>query len=610
MRVSPIKLDRIFTRCINSQARRHWALRGGAISNYLHNLHVSATHSAVRNMTDDRARYAKWSHDDLVDRVMRLESQLRSHTESISAVPSASADTASPSSTRKPKAKKIFDASRYASHHIALKFAYLGRNYNGFEHHVNNTTPLTTIEEELWRALMKARLISPTSRDPRGGRIDETPADKEPWEGPVNWNGCEYSKCGRTDRGVSGFGQVVALRVRSNRPLPRPDISVTGMEASETQKAEGNDHGVVKQPDGPQKTFDPARDEMDYPAILNRILPPDIRVLAWCPSPTDTFSARFSCKERRYKYFFTQPSFLPTPSATGQSAFLDIDRMRKAASYLNGAHDFRNFCKVDPSKQISNFIRRIVHASIDEVSTIDAPSFFNGPTFDHGISSDKTLKVYTFSLHGTAFLWHQVRCIMAVLFLVGQRLEEPEVVLDMFDMSESSKGRPKYEMAHEAPLVLWDCIFPLRSGDDDGKPYETGEHIDDAMPWRYTGDLSGTQAASSNGGNFDAQWGRSGLMDGLWRQWRSRKMDEILAGSLMDRAASKCIPDAANAGPGSRSTLVYDGGDGSRGVGKYVPMMKRDRMEPVDVVNARYVAKKGIDAKGNIANGEVMDVDE
>jgi tRNA pseudouridine38/39 synthase len=44
-------------------------------------------------------------------------------------------------------------------------------------------------------------------------------------------------------------------------------------------------------------------EELDYPKLLNRVLPVDIRVLAWCPAPPD-FSARFDCKERTYKYFF------------------------------------------------------------------------------------------------------------------------------------------------------------------------------------------------------------------------------------------------------------------------------------------------------------------
>ena len=44
-------------------------------------------------------------------------------------------------------------------------------------------------------------------------------------------------------------------------------------------------------------------EELDYPKLLNRVLPADIRVLAWCPAPPD-FSARFDCKQRMYKYCF------------------------------------------------------------------------------------------------------------------------------------------------------------------------------------------------------------------------------------------------------------------------------------------------------------------
>ncbi|KAL7617024.1 hypothetical protein Lser_V15G00158 [Lactuca serriola] len=30
-------------------------------------------------------------------------------------------------------------------------------------------------------------------------------------------------------------------------------------------------------------------------------------------------------------------------------------------------------------------------------------------------------------IKGSAFLWHQVRCMVAVLFLIGQGLESPDV---------------------------------------------------------------------------------------------------------------------------------------------------------------------------------------
>ena len=40
--------------------------------------------------------------------------------------------------------------------------------------------------------------------------------------------------------------------------------------------------------------------EIDYCGVLNRVLPPDIRALAWAPV-TEDFSARFSCSDRTYR---------------------------------------------------------------------------------------------------------------------------------------------------------------------------------------------------------------------------------------------------------------------------------------------------------------------
>lgn len=43
--------------------------------------------------------------------------------------------------------------------------------------------------------------------------------------------------------------------------------------------------------------------ELNYVAMLNRVLPIDIRVLAWAPVPLNQ-SARYDCRQRTYKYFF------------------------------------------------------------------------------------------------------------------------------------------------------------------------------------------------------------------------------------------------------------------------------------------------------------------
>jgi tRNA pseudouridine38/39 synthase len=74
------------------------------------------------------------------------------------------------------------------------------------------------VEEELWHALMKAKLIFPTiSEVGQDGQVQVSIQGES--KGNVNWEGCQYSKCGRTDRGVSAFGQVIGIRVRSNRPM-------------------------------------------------------------------------------------------------------------------------------------------------------------------------------------------------------------------------------------------------------------------------------------------------------------------------------------------------------------------------------------------------------
>lgn len=84
--------------------------------------------------------------------------------------------------------QKPFDFSRYHKRRVALKVAYLGWDYHGF---ASQESTENTIESHFFAALSKACLI-------------ESRAD------------CNYSRCGRTDKGVSAFAQVVSLDVRSN----------------------------------------------------------------------------------------------------------------------------------------------------------------------------------------------------------------------------------------------------------------------------------------------------------------------------------------------------------------------------------------------------------
>ncbi|KAF4377160.1 hypothetical protein G4B88_009152 [Cannabis sativa] len=166
--------------------------------------------------------------------------------------------------------------------------------------------------------------------------------------------------------------------------------------------------------------------EIDYVRVLNRALPNDIRVLGWCPVPID-FSARFSCLGREYKYFFWGDN-------------LDLLAMESSGEKFIGEHDFRNFCKMD-ALNVHAYTRRVKSF---EIYPCDVR--FQGN------------QLWAIRIKGSAFLWHQVRCMVAVLFMIGQGLESPDVIDTLLDVDRIPR-KPQYLMAPEIPLVLHSCEF-------------------------------------------------------------------------------------------------------------------------------------------------------
>ncbi|KAH0605916.1 uncharacterized protein H6S33_004373 [Morchella sextelata] len=498
------------------------------------NFNVTALEAKRLAMEKQREQlYSKWSHSELITRILELEK---------------SQETVKQVQPR--KAKKTFDSSAYSTRHIALKIAYLGANYGGFEYHANNPFSTPTVEEQIFKALLKGRLV------PHNG----LPGEEETVLGWPGDEAVEYSKCGRTDKGVSAFGQVIGVRVRSNRPLPAaprsPPAETTEDPAAVTlDDSFGAD--LTAEADEPSTPEFSDADELLYPQILNRLLPPDIRVLAWCPNPPEGFSARFNCEERRYRYFFTNPPIPPgTAGTTQESIHLDIDKMREAAALYVGDHDFRNFCKIDASKQISRFDRIIRHASINEVVP-QAPTFGAASGSATEVAETGRPKTFYFELHGSAFLWHQVRHMVAMLFLVGQGLEEPSIITELLD-TKTNPCKPHYEMANDRCLVLWDCMFP-----------------EGMLRWEYES--------------------KAELTGDVWKIWHKAAVDEVLAGGLLDViAAGGGVGVTSRELKGSKkSQVIVDGGHAALLRGKYMPVMKRKRMEEVEVINKRYVDKKG-----------------
>lgn len=92
---------------------------------------------------------------------------------------------------------------------------------------------------------------------------------------------------------------------------------------------------------------------------------------------------------------------------------------------------------------VSNFRREIFSAAI-------VPFEIN-PT-------DERRSVYMLEIRGIAFLWHMIRCIMAVLLYVGEGLEAPDIVAQLLNV-ELNPAKPQFNMADEAGLVLQECTF-------------------------------------------------------------------------------------------------------------------------------------------------------
>ena len=534
--------------------------------------------------------YERWTRDALIKRIEALERELRAKgqqetptTETPAIVGSSleeqgNGDGGGPKVVaegdqlqgKKKKQKKVergIDPSKYSTRMVALKLAYLGKNYGGFEYQRHGTLP--TIEEELWKALVKACLIFP--EDPN----------------VINWDPWEYSKCGRTDRGVSAFGQVINLKMRSNRPLsPKPEEEEEASTETAVEDGAPVEEGDEKEEKAPKRDFDDVVDELPYPRLLNRLLPPDIRILAWCPTTPPEFSARHHCRERQYRYFFTQPAYQPTPNSLEHptsrdsrakggkekpmDGWLDIAAMRAAAKKFEGLHDFRNFCKIDGTKTQQSYARRIFESDIVEVPGVETAlpylpddEFKLSPHSSSSSSSEPENfpKVYYFHVRGSAFLWHQIRCMVSVLFSVAQGLEDSDIIDKLLDI-DSEPRRPAYVLANETPLVLWNCLFPKDLDD----PTRT-----DGMEWVYVGEDNALNAH-----------GTTGLVNHMWEHWRERKMDELLAGQLLGIVATQADlsrrlnPKAQRYAPAMQKS--FEGGNRERSIGRYVPMLKKPRL--------------------------------
>jgi hypothetical protein len=152
----------------------------------------------------------------------------------------------------------------YRTRHIALRVYYDGQKYTGLAEHIGHAAD-QSVEKEVFQALRKAKLIDSNSR-------------------AVS----DYSRGGRTDKGVSAVGQVMAWQLKSafHEQASWDEEGTKLIETKDLVRNSRDTHTVWapqrKHQDDCTGTIVRQQKELSeyaFDQILNHFLPDDIRIL-------------------------------------------------------------------------------------------------------------------------------------------------------------------------------------------------------------------------------------------------------------------------------------------------------------------------------------------
>ena len=179
-----------------------------------------------------------------------------------------------------------------------------------------------------------------------------------------------------------------------------------------------------------------------YPLALNPILPHDIVCLS-SETVSPEFNANRSAKSKRYVYRILNreiPDVVLRRYAWNYKLSLDVDKMREAAKYFVGEHDFIGFAS--SGFTVKTTVRTIY--SLDIIRTGD---------------------IITIDIHGNGFLYNMVRIITGTLLSVGRGKIAPEKIPDII----ASKNRKRAGITAPAQ-GLWLKEVYYDEGLRDGQP--------------------------------------------------------------------------------------------------------------------------------------------
>ena len=248
---------------------------------------------------------------------------------------------------------------------VKLIIAYDGTRYNGWQKQGNVHN---TIQEKLEETI--SRLVG------------------EP---------IEIAGSGRTDAGVHALAQTANFKM-SDRAVRKSGENCLWHEAS------GDSFFA------------------SFQKTLNSYLPQDIRILDVCEAD-ERFHARLSAKGKHYSYRIDQGEvarIFDRKYVARIDTPLDLEKMKKAAGYLVGQHDYKSFCANKRMKKST-------------VRTVRKIEFHK---------SEGQIKI---DFYGDGFLYHMIRIMVGTLVEVGRherKPEEMETILQALDRSRAGYLAP------------------------------------------------------------------------------------------------------------------------------------------------------------------------
>lgn len=175
---------------------------------------------------------------------------------------------------------------------------------------------------------------------------------------------------------------------------------------------------------------------------LNQRMPEDIVIVESGEVPAD-WHPRYCDTVKTYEYHILNAK-IPDPTRRLTTYFvsydLDLEKMRRAAGYLLGKHDFASFCNVRTN--VEDTVRTIYELDILE----------NGDEI-------------TIRIRGNGFLYNMVRIIVGTLLRVGRGFYTPKQVKDILEAKDRQAAGVT---APPHGLILIGIEYPARNVSESG----------------------------------------------------------------------------------------------------------------------------------------------